>query len=141
MSAPALAFAIIAACCWGAWGVADKLALRSLTPMNTIAWNAVLQILASGMVLLIFAYNNMWQSPPNGICWVALGVLATTCATLAYIASLARADVTVVTAVTACYPIVTLLLAWGFLGEHMTRTRLGGLVLVLAGLLLVNTHE
>ncbi len=145
MDRMALALCAVTTAAWGVGMFTAKF------PVDRIGWyyqsmwvsvsNAV--VLAAGAVLFrtvapsarAMAYNVLdWrgvlQSAAVGLSFVLGG--------LAFNKAVTQERVSLVVAVTSVYPIISAVLAWLFLKETLSPRQVGGLVLVVAGLILVS---
>ena len=129
-------FTGVAILAWGLWGLVSKLAADAVPPLLN-------QILATiGLLPLFFVgLRKLAISDPikKGLKWGVIAGFAGALGNLAYLAALsANGPTSLVTPLTAVYPLVTLTLAWLTLGERLSRSHLIGIALALAGLLFLN---
>jgi uncharacterized membrane protein len=120
----------------GALGVTSKLALRSAS------WQVLLVIVGVGYVFtsaLLFALGSVQISWDTNLLWGALSAaLAISALILLYVA-LGTGEAGKVIPVSAAYPAVTLVLAGIFLSESITPGRVGGVLLVVAGVVVLTS--
>ena len=118
----------------GALGVTGKLALRTLAWPDLILWTGVGYLVVS-VILLLAGETQLRYSA--GVAWamvsggLAIGGLIT------FYVALGLGDAGKVVAVSAAYPILTLVLAAVFLSEALTVGRAVGAALVVAGVITV----
>jgi uncharacterized membrane protein len=120
----------------GALGVTGKLALRSLSWPDLILWSGLgYVIVAAGLLVTgqtsVRLHGDAW--------WAVLSAaLAITSLVSLYVA-LNLGDAGKVSAVSGAYPAVTLLLAAAVLSEPVTIARLAGVLLVIAGVVILTS--
>ena len=134
-----LLLALFGMFCWGLAPVFGKLGLSQVNPLAGLVLRTYL---SAGLLTLWVIFNGTmeqvkmipWQS------WILIGIegiLATLVGDLAYYAAIKYGEVSFVTIVMACSPLVSMMLAVIFLGEQITVFRLLGAVMVIGGLILV----
>ena len=122
----------------GALGVTGKLALRTLSWPDLILWTGVGYIVVATVLL---GLGRTEVRLAEGWAWAALsGSLAITGLVMLYLA-LGTGKASTVAAVTAAYPVVTLLLAAAFLSEAVTVGRAVGVGLVVVGVVVLTLSE
>jgi drug/metabolite transporter (DMT)-like permease len=123
---------IIAACGWAFWHLAAKISSRTLSPAAMMFVFA----LTSAIFAPIF-YLMMGKEKLNlqGASFAALAYCFTAIATTAYSYALIQREVGSCLLFTSGYPILVLLLAVPLLGETLTWTKLIGMCLVVAGVM------
>lgn len=135
----AFGWALMSACVWGMVPMIEKSGLAQNSP------NAAVVVRSLGVVagLIIF---SVVQSP-----WAALqgmrgrsilllavaGFLASFVGQLMFYRALRVGEVSQVTPVAGAYPLVAAVLGWLLLHESFTLTRLVGVVLIVAGVMLL----
>lgn len=118
----------------GALGVTGKLALRTLSWYDLILWTGIGYVLAAGTLL---ALGRTELRIVTGTGWaIASGAAAITSLIALYLA-LGTGDAGKVSAISAAYPAVTLLLAAIFLSEPLTLGRVAGAGIVVAGVVVI----
>lgn len=122
----------------GALGVTGKLALRTLSWPDLILWTGAGYIAVAAVLLALGRTEVRFV---EGTAWAALsGALAIGGLIMLYLALGAGKAGTVV-AVSAAYPVVTLLLAAAFLAEGVTVGRAVGAGLVILGVVVLTLSE
>jgi transporter family protein len=120
----------------GALGVTSKLALRSMP------WQGLIVVTTIGYIVTSIVLSSLGQvelSSNIDLFWAfASGALAIGALILFYIA-LNTGEAGKVIPVSAAYPAVTLVLAAIFLSEAFTLGRAGGVLLVIAGVVVLTT--
>lgn len=119
----------------GALGITGNLALRTLHWPDLILWTGIGYITVS---LVLLAIGQTAIRITTGTGWAVLsGALAISGLVMLYLA-LGAGPAGKVLAVSAAYPIVTLVLAASFLAEPLTPLRVLGAGLVIAGVAIVS---
>lgn len=121
----------------GALGVTSKLALRSLVWQDLLLWVAVgyagvaTALAAPGIARL--------EHRDPGAPWAALAAALAITSLIGLYVALGTGEASKVVPVSAAYPAVTLMLSVVLLGERLSLARVGGMLLVLAGVVLITT--
>jgi drug/metabolite transporter (DMT)-like permease len=130
----AIAAALGAALAWGISAACDNRSTRLIGSLQALAW---VQVVGFVLVLPLAAFEGM-PSRPSGhaLAWIILGGIGVSVGlTLAY-AAIGRGAVSVVSPVMAVDGALAALLSVA-LGEHIAIATAGGLLLVIAGMLVV----
>lgn len=120
---------------WGTWGIFDKKALSVVRPEGQLV--AVFCFCPILALMLIPALNLSvpgWHLDSRTITYVALGSLANSIATIAYLVAMSKKDASIIVGATASYPVVAQLLAFLILGEQLVMARLIGCSAVVLGI-------
>jgi len=118
----------------GALGITGKLALRTLVWQDLVLWTGLGYILVAGFLLLSgqtelkFTAGSGWALASAGIAISSL---------IALYLALTVGKASTVVPITAAYPAVTLLLAAAVLSEQLTLVRVAGVLLVIAGVVIL----
>ena len=127
---PALAYVLAL----GALGVTSKLALDTLGWQQLLPWTLLAYALTVGVLMALGQTSWRWQ-PGTG--WaVATAALAVGSLILLFVA-LGLGEASQVVPVTAAYPAATVVLAALFLGESISPARVGGMLLVIVGVMVL----
>ena len=129
---------LAAAVCYACAGIYGR-RLRHLSPIVAAAG----MTLAASLVLLPLAalVEQPWTATPDAATWTALlslGLISTAAAYLLYFRILASAGATNLLLVTFLIPVAALLLGTLILGERISLTALAGMVLIFAGLAVID---
>lgn len=122
----------------GALGVTSKLALRTLDWQELVIWSAGAYFLVAVILLTVgggsihFEVNSWWATLSA---FIVVGSLI-----LLYIA-LGNGEASKIIPITAAYPAVTLIGAALFLSESITAAKIGGMLLVLAGVVVLTVAD
>jgi drug/metabolite transporter (DMT)-like permease len=128
---------VVSTFCWASAFIAGKIVLEEMTPLAVGAWRYAL----AGLVLLPFAWR---QRPASSVRAVALPfAVMVVCGGLLYpwlfLLALQRTSATNTSLLIALNPVFTVLLA-PLIGEVLTRRRLAGVLVALAGAATVITR-
>ena len=132
-------FAVLgAAVCYACSGIYGR-RLRHLSPLVAAAGMTT----AAALIMLPVAalLDRPWTASPDTATWTALltlGLVSTAFAYILYFRILASAGATNVLLVTFLVPITALLLGTLILGERITLTALSGMLLIFAGLAVID---
>lgn len=126
----------LALLCWGVYGFLPKLAVQYMRPQSGIVYQAIGgAILGVGM---LFALQFKLETDIRGVGFsVATGFMAILGA-LFYLKAATEADLSLITPVTALYPMVTIFLAAVFLHESISWRQVGGLMLAIGAIWLMS---
>lgn len=124
------------------WGIAPIFAKVGLSGVNPLAGLMIRTMMAAGMVTVwVGASGSLAQL--KGIplqAWVFIGIeaiLATLVGDLAYYAAIKKGDVSVVSMIMSCSPLVTIAFASLFLGEPITSWKIIGACYIIFGMILI----
>ena len=129
-------YLFVAMVAWACWQLAAKVALRFLSPIE-----AQTVFTLSGVLFLPFYLygRSAFQRMPfswTGVGFAALASLLGTVAMLAYSSALTTKDIGASVFAITAYPALAMLLAVPILGEHLTWTRVIGMMLVITGVVI-----
>jgi transporter family protein len=123
---------------WGVWGVVVKLATQEIG-MQALIWGQLGAFGVFPFYFLIFKEMLPLELKAGTIALSvvagALGVLGT----MVFYLLLRAAPASVVVPISALYPVVTVVLAYIFLHEQLSITRIAGVVFALAAIWLLST--
>lgn len=134
-----LILALFGMVCWGIAPVFGKLGLSETNPLVGLVLRTYLSaIMLTGAVFHNGTLAQIKAIPVSSMIYLGIeGILATLVGDLAYYAALKYGEVSFVTLVMACSPLISVIISIIFLNEHFTLTRLIGTALIVAGLSLV----
>ncbi len=122
----------------GALGVTSKLALRTMSWQDLVVWTAAAYAVGA-IVLLVLGQGSFNTGPDVG--WaIVSAVIVVSSLVLLYVA-LGNGEASKVVPITAAYPAVTLVGAALFLSESITLGKLAGMLLVLAGVVVLTVAD
>jgi transporter family protein len=122
----------------GALGVTSKLALRTLDWQELVIWSAGAYLLVAVILLTvgggsIHLETNSW--------WAALSAFIVVSSLILLYVALGNGEASKIIPITAAYPAVTLIGAALFLSESITAAKIGGMMLVLAGVVVLTVAD
>src|SRR5919106_5734697 len=115
---PWLAPAAIAFVCWGIWAFLPKLTTSYLDPKSAILYEVAGGLLLGLMIFVIPGFRPALEA--RGIVLAMLTGMLGVAGALAYLFAVSRGPVTIISTVTALYPILAVLLAYLFLNEPIS---------------------
>jgi drug/metabolite transporter (DMT)-like permease len=131
---------LVSLLCWGAWGIFDKIALQhapeSLVMLGLFAFSFPCAVIT---LILLNVYQPGWTVTPEIIFWTGLGFVSYGIAMICYLGALNITEASYVLGATASYPVILQFLSAYFLGEALVPARIGGSLLVAAGVTLIGT--
>ncbi len=127
--------ALLALIIYGFWGFFPKIAVQYISPQSAIIYQV-----AGALFVGLVAISMMQFKPdihPKGILFAFLTGVAGILGTLFYFAAASRGKISVVSSMTALYPIITILLATVLLKEPVTIRQIIGMLFALAAIVLL----
>jgi transporter family protein len=115
--------------CWGLWAFFPKLAVKYISPMSSLVFEA-LGVAAIGIMAALFLGRGIETDPRGAIPAILTGVFGGI-GLYFYFAAARHGPIAVVAALTALYPVVTVLLAILLLHERLNWIQALGVVLAL----------
>jgi drug/metabolite transporter (DMT)-like permease len=133
---------LVTALCWGAADMFARFATRRIGTFRTMLY---MQLCGFCLLTLVMPRLGGWGHLFDGSGWQpwAWGILAgilNTSSTLALYRSFEIGKLSIVAPISACYPVLTMLLS-ALTGERLTPLRLFGLVLTILGVIFVARGE
>lgn len=123
---------------WGIWGVTAKIAVKHLG-LQLLIWGQVATLILFPLFFLLFKELLPLKIDATGIGWALLTGALGTLGTLFLYLTLRAAPASVVVPLSALYPVVTVILAYIFLQEEISPTRLLGVACALAAVWFLTT--
>ncbi len=121
---------------WGVWGFTAKLAVREIG-LQALFWGQLASTLIFPLYFLVFKDMLPFKIDAAGIGWgLATGALGAL-GTLILYALLRAAPASVVIPMSGLYPVITVALAYIFLHEEISLTRILGVFCALAAVWLL----
>jgi Predicted membrane protein len=125
--------------CWGIAPIFAKIGLRDVNPIAGLTLRTILAAgLVSSWVGITGSLGSLKAIP--SMSWLLIGIeaiLATLVGDWAYYAAIKHGEVSMVSVIMASSPLVTMLCASVFLGEHITIIRVAGACLIIIGILML----
>ncbi len=122
---------------WGLWGFLPKLTVRFLPPRDAVVYETL-----GGVILaltLLAWYGPRLQTDWRGVALAAFTGLIGFVGALLYLRAVVTGPVSLVTTISALYPVLVIALAYLFLGETITLKQGLGVVLALVSIYLITT--
>jgi bacterial/archaeal transporter family protein len=136
--APWLVYSLVALFLWGLWGFLAKTASQAMSSYTLLLLGLLGASIMLPVYLALFARHLRfsWHNPVF-YCAPLSGVASALAAFFFYMA-VSKGEASRVVAITATYPIVTLILAFIFLDEQMTIQKSAGVLITIMGVLLLS---
>jgi len=129
-----LIFLIFTTIFWGIWGLAQK---KAATAMNPFLVMMVQNLLIFIIVTTIAAYFKP-SFNGAGIFWAVIGGLSSCLAMILFLFAIIDTRAAIAQAITAGYPVVTMILAYLLIGETITWIEGLGMAMVMGGVTLLS---
>jgi len=136
--------ALLAAVFWGTSPILEKRALGTVSPVAAVLLRSV-TVAVVAMLYLIWEHGSRpmrsfgrWQ---DALLVMLAGFISAGVGQVLYFAALRGGKTSVVVPLAACYPLVTVVLSVLLLGERVRWWHVAGVVLILAGIMLISRHE
>lgn len=117
---------------WGIWGFIPKITADSISPQSFLFY----QVLGGLIVVVLFGFKSDLDIDPKGSLLAIVAGAANFLALFFYVKALSKGQVSIISTITALYPIVVILLAFFLLQESLTWKQGIGLGLGLAAIAL-----
>lgn len=128
-------YSLLCVLCWGFWALLSKLGSREIPP-ETMQFLFTFGALPVGVALLVGRRGKLEKSP-KGISYAVLnGILSGVGGLTLFAAYHTGGNTSVITAVSALYPMITVMLAVWILRERLSATQLLGLAFAAAAFVL-----
>lgn len=124
-------YSLLCVLCWGAWTILEKMASNEI-PERTVQFLFALGALPVAFVLFAMRKFKLENSPRGILCGLGNGVLAGVGNAALASAYRSGGNTSVITAATAMYPLITVLLAITLLKERLTNLHKLGLLFAAA---------
>lgn len=133
---------ILSAVLWGVWGLANKFAVVRAHPF-TVQWMFAVPLALS---IPVFYWLGRQNSPTtnldsHALMWAIIASLSSLLATVLLFFALRERPASIATAITSAYPLITLLLAVVTGQETLSLPKLGGIILILGGVLVLQLEN
>jgi len=120
---------------WGAWGLFPKLATNHLKPASALVYEAI-----GGFCVGIVCFLGLRSRPEMNFQGAMFGFIAGVAALTGgycYVNAVSRGQVSLIVAVTALYPVVTIVLAHFVLREPIAVRQMIGIIFAIIAIILV----
>lgn len=136
-----LFFSLICLLIYGVWGFLAKFISAELNAPSMLIYSLLGSAL--GIPIYIFSYRNsfsfQWE---NG--WTYLAILVgmfTSLGAFFFFNAIAQGEASKVVVITSLYPIITAILAFIFLQESITLTKIIGILFCLVGIMILSSNQ
>jgi len=130
-----ITYSILSTVLYGLWGLLSKLAANRIDYKSVFVYDCLMFFLGG---LAVLAWNNFkLETDLAGVSLSLVYGLTGMVATLLFVLAVSKGPASLVTAITAVYPCVTILLAVVFLRETLSLKQLAGIFLAVAGVILM----
>src|SRR3970040_2104665 len=119
---------------WGLYGFFPKITIRYISPLSTIFYEALIGIPVAMVVLAVLKFKP--DVHPTGILLASLTGLLGNLGALSFLFAVRKGQVGLVSAFTALYPALTILLAMLLLGERLELRQWVGVGMAMVAMLL-----
>lgn len=121
--------------CWGLWAFLPKLTTRYLDPRSALVYEVLGTMLVA--VVVLFSLGGRPAVDPRGIGLAVLTGVVGVIGALGYLFAVVRGPVTLISTVTALYPVLAVLLAALILHEPVSLRQGLGILLALVAIVLI----
>jgi len=133
-----LLYAVVAAVCWGIWGVLSKGPSRELSGWMT-QMLFTFALVPSALVAYMSKQMPVGTDKPRGLFWgFVSGLIAAAGNIFFYLALEAGAETAIAVPLTNIYPLVTIFVAWFWFKERLNLVQAAGIVIALAAITLLS---
>ena len=122
----------------GALGVTSKLALRTLDWQELVIWSAGAYLLVAVVLLTVGGGSIHFES---NTWWAVLSAFIVVSSLILLYIALGNGEASKIVPITAAYPAVTLIGAALFLSESISLAKVGGMLLVMAGVVVLTIAD
>jgi bacterial/archaeal transporter family protein len=122
---------------YGLWAFLDKIAVDRINSYAVQIITSIVSIVTAPILYYLIPKDNR-NFDLSGSMFACGGALAAISATVLYLTAVSKGSVSVVTGLTATYPLITFFLAIFFLGEPFQISRLLGLLSIVLGAFLLS---
>ncbi|HZJ57161.1 MAG TPA: EamA family transporter [Clostridia bacterium] len=131
--------ALFAMICWGIAPIFGKLGLSDLDPLVGLAYRTYLSTaLLTGWMIRDNTFSKMAGVSLKSIIFLGIeGILATLVGDLAYYAAIKYGEISIVTLIMSCSPIISIIMAILIFDEQLTPVKFVGAGLIVIGLTLI----
>ncbi len=127
--------ALVTVLLYGLWSYFPKISVRYLSPSSAVVYEVIGSMIFGAIAIMLMGFNLQYH--PKG---AFFGLLTGFCLVLAgftYLVAASRGPIALVSAVSALYPLVTLILAALLLGETITIKQGCGIALAIVSVILM----
>jgi drug/metabolite transporter (DMT)-like permease len=133
-----LVYALVAATCWGIWGVLSKGPSRELSGWMTQTL-FTFALIPSAIVAGCSKQVRVGTDKPRGLFWGFVSGLLAAAGNIAFYLALEKgADTAIAIPLTNVYPLVTLVIAWFWFKERLNAVQALGIVIAVGAIVLLS---
>ena len=121
-----LYLSILALTLWGLWGFLIKIASFTLSPKSAMVYDLVGNVVILLILLLVMKFRVEFET--KGVAFAILAGISVGLGSLAFIYALSKGKAVLVMAITALYPVITILLSLIFFKEPISVKQMAGIV-------------
>ncbi len=127
--------AFLAFVLWGLWALFPKITTSIIDPRSALFFQAVGAFMVALVVLATLNFRPQLdaRAVPLALLTGVLGMSGG----IAYMVAISRGPAILVSVLTALYPLLTVVLAWAFMGETVSLRQWAGIVLALIAMALL----
>ncbi|MEW6188566.1 MAG: EamA family transporter [Actinomycetota bacterium] len=132
-------FAILASLCWGSAPIFEKVGIGKMSPLVAVTVRSVvISIILIVSVILTKEITTIPRVELKSLIYIAIGgILAGLLGQVFYFAALKLGESSRVVPVCGTYPLIAAVLGISLLGEALTIPKIVGIILIVAGIILV----
>jgi transporter family protein len=134
-----IVYALVTVVMWGAWGTLGKVALRHVNWVQASLIFGLMTVIACALLFSVLHRENSWRPADLGAAALT-GVLGTG-GLLTFYLALEHGKASLVVPLTGLYPVLTVVLSILFLGEHVSRMQIAGVVCAVAAIGLISLGQ
>ncbi|MCG3202543.1 MAG: hypothetical protein NFCOHLIN_02426 [Gammaproteobacteria bacterium] len=127
--------ALVTMLLYGLWSYFPKLSVRYLSPSNAVIYEVMGSMIFGVIAIALMGFNLQYH--PKGAFFAMITGFCLVLAGFIYLVAASRGPIALVSAVSALYPMVTLILASLLLGETVTIKQGCGIVLAIVSVVLM----
>ena len=119
----------------GLFGFIPKITTRYIGPTSAIVYGAFAAVPVALIIMAIMRFQL--DTEPRGVILAGITGVLGMLGALGYLVAVSRGPVSLISPITALYPVITILLAMVFLGETLVLRQWVGIGMALAAVLLI----
>ena len=120
---------------WGLFGFVPKITTRYISATSAIVYGALAGVPVALIIMAIMRFQV--ETEPRGVILASITGVLGILGALGYLVAVTRGPVSLISAFTALYPALTILLAMVFLGETLLVRQWVGIGMALVAVLLI----
>ena len=122
---------------WGLWGFTGKYALKFISPVSLLMWEAIGSVVFYLVISIILFLNYKFDTNTAGITASILTAFFGVVGIIIFFFTLSKTKASILVPLTALYPVITIIFSFIFLQEKVTLVQGIGIVLaIIASVLL-----